>query len=181
MLEIVISGDEMWDEQRCEFITDTPKAVLHLEHSLYAIALWESKWQKHFVGNQDITNDELMDYFSCMGVDGRIDDIWIRALSPAQIREIVDYMNNPMSATTFSDNNQNQHSNEIVTTELIYYWMAAAQIPFSCDRWHFNRLMNLIHIAGIKSQPPKKMSKREIMSQNAALNRARRSKYGSKG
>ena len=41
--------------------------------------------------------------------------------------------------------------------------------------------MTLIRICNIKNQPAKKMSKREIMQRNSALNAARRAKLNSKG
>ena len=70
---------------------------------------------------------------------------------------------------------------QIITSELIYYWMTALNIPFECQRWHLNRLMTLIEVAGIKNQPAKKMSKKDIAAQNRSLNAARRAKMNSRG
>ena len=72
---------------------------------------------------------------------------------------------------------------EIITSELIYYWMAANQIPFECENWHLNRLLTLIQVCGIKNDPKggKKMSKREIISENDRINEMRKAKYNTKG
>lgn len=180
MLVLEIKGDEMWDEATNQFVYGD-SLVLHLEHSLYAIALWEAKWQVPFLDNKELTNEQLLDYIACMAEEPlTIDDL--KVLSPSHIKQISDYMANKMSATWFSDrDNKKNGAGEVVTAELVYYWMSALQIPFTCEKWHFNRLMTLIRIASIKNQPPKKMSKSATMAQNHALNKARRAKMHSKG
>ena len=106
-------------------------------------------------------------------------DVYKR-LSRSNIEDINKYIDAPMTATTFSDNNAGK-SREIVTSELIYYWMIALNIPMECQRWHLNRLLTLIRVCNVKNTPPKKMSRREIMNRNAALNAARRKQLNSKG
>ena len=98
-----------------------------------------------------------------------------------QIDIILGYINDSMTATTIKERGGPKRSREIVTSELIYYWMVALEIPFECQKWHINRLMMLIQICEIKNQPDKKMSKRSAMQQNAALNAARRQKAHSRG
>ena len=87
-----------------------------------------------------------------------------------------------MTATTFSNNGQKGGSNgEVLTSELIYYYMIASNIPFECQKWHLNRLITLIRVCSIKNQPPKKMGKGELMKRNASLNAARRKQLNSRG
>jgi hypothetical protein len=97
------------------------------------------------------------------------------------IKGVLEYIEDPMTATTFSNNKKEAKKGEFITSELVYYWMTALNIPMECQKWHFNRLMTLIRIAGEKNQPPKKMSKNEILSRNKALNAQRRAKLRSKG
>ncbi len=115
-----------------------------------------------------------------MTITQNVNDNVYNSLTSKNIDEINKYIDAPMTATTFSDNT-NSRSREIVTSELIYYWMISLNIPMECQKWHLNRLLTLIRVCNVKNTPPKKMSRREIMSRNAALNAARRKKLNSKG
>ena len=180
MLQIVIPGQEFWDEQRQEFI-NTKEQVLQLEHSLISLSKWEAKWCKVFLSKQEKTQEETIDYIKCMTITPNVDPEVYNHLTRENIKEIEDYIAAPMTATYFSSDNAGKSSREQVTSELIYYWMIALNIPFECQKWHLNRLLTLIKVCNIKNQPPKKMSKREIMSRNAALNAARRQQLNTKG
>ena len=181
MLQIRIPGQEFWNEKDEEFVSG-PDTIISLEHSLISISKWESKWHKPFLSNKKPTNEELLDYIKCMTITPNISDEIFNRLTNENIDKILKYINDPMTATTITERDGGRHrSSEIVTSELIYYWMVAMQIPFECQKWHINRLMMLIRICGIKNQPDKKMSKRSTMQQNAALNAARRQKLHSRG
>lgn len=180
MLQIVIPGQEFWDEQKQEFI-NTKEQVLQLEHSLISLSKWEAKWCKVFLSKQEKTQEETIDYIKCMTITPNVDPEVYSHLTRENIKEIEDYIAAPMTATYFSSDNAGKSSREQVTSELIYYWMIALNIPFECQKWHLNRLLTLIKVCNIKNQPPKKMSKREIMSRNAALNAARRQQLNTKG
>ena len=180
MLQIVIPGQEFWDEQKQEFI-NTKEQVLQLEHSLISLSKWEAKWCKVFLSKQEKTQEETIDYIKCMTITPNVDPEVYNNLTRENIKEIEDYIAAPMTATYFSSDNAGKSSREQVTSELIYYWMIALNIPFECQKWHLNRLLTLIKVCNIKNQPPKKMSKREIMSRNAALNAARRQQLNTKG
>ena len=179
MLRIVIPGQELWDEEKQEFI-NTKEQVLQLEHSLISLSKWEAKWCKVFLSKQEKTAEETIDYIKCMTITPNVDPEVYTRLTKENIKEIEDYIAAPMTATYFSAND-NKPSREQVTSELIYYWMIALTIPFECEKWHLNRLLTLIKVCNIKNQPPKKMGKREIMSRNAALNAARRKQLNTKG
>ena len=179
MLNINIPARELFNEVKQEFI-QTREYSLQLEHSLVSISKWESKWNKPFLGKGDKTIEETIDYIKCMTITQTVPDIVYSSLTDDNINTINKYINLPMTATTFSSFN-NVPNREIITSEIIYYWMISLNIPMECQKWHLNRLLTLIRVCNIKNTPAKKMNKRDIMSRNAALNAARRKKYNSKG
>ena len=180
MLYITVPSCEMYDESIEEFVY-AKEQTLQLEHSLVSLSKWESKWCKPFLSKQDKTMEETIDYVRCMTVNQVSDPTVYSRLTLDNLNSINEYIGSPMTATTFSNTPKGGSSGEQVTSELIYYWMIALNIPFECQKWHLNRLLTLIRVCEVKNQPPKKMSKREIMSRNAALNAARRKKLGTKG
>ena len=180
MLQITIPGIELWDESR-EIFTQTKEQTLQLEHSLVSLSKWESKWGKAFLSKQEKTYEETIDYIKCMTITQNVDPNVYNHLSKSIIDKITEYIEAPMTATYFSKEQSSGNSIEQVTSELIYYWMIALNIPFECQKWHLNRLLTLIRVCNIKNQPPKKMSKRAIMSRNAALNAARRKQLNTRG
>ena len=180
MLEITIPEVEQWDEVNQEFIT-SKEQVLRLEHSLVSLSKWESKWNKPFLDKKEKTREETIDYIKCMTLTQNVDPNTYNLLTKENIIEINKYISSPMTATTFSEDPNKKSSREIITSEIIYYWMISLNIPFECQKWHLNRLLTLIKVCSIKQQPPKKMSKRDVMSRNAALNAARRKQLNSKG
>jgi hypothetical protein len=180
MLRITVPAVELWDENKQEFVS-TKEQTLQLEHSLVSLSKWESKWCKAFLARNNKSHEEILDYIKCMTLTQNVSPEVYDYLSPENITEINKYIDAPMTATYFSEDGSAKTSREIVTSELIYYWMIALNIPFECQKWHLNRLLTLIKVCNIKNAPPKKRSKRDIMSRNAALNAARRKQYNSKG
>ena len=180
MLPITIPSVELYDEYHGEFIS-TKEQTLQLEHSLVSLSKWESKWHKPFLSKQEKSHEETIDYIRCMTLTQNVDPNVYNYLTNENIKRVNDYIDDPMTATTFSDDKKGKPSREIVTAEVIYYWMIALNIPDKCEKWHLNRLLTLIKVCNIKNQPAKKMSKREIMSRNAAINAARRQQMNSKG
>lgn len=179
MLTITIPARELYDEKNQMFF-NTKEQTLRLEHSLVSISKWESKWRKAFLKKDEKTNEEIIDYIKCMTITQNVDPNVYNFLTRSNINEIIEYIDNPMTATTFA-NNENNNSREVITSELIYYWMISFNIPMECQRWHLNRLLTLIRICSIKNTPPKKMNKREVANRYAKLNAARRNKMNSKG
>ena len=84
-----------------------------------------------------------------------------------------------MTATTFVDRKKSLKK-EIITSEIVYYWMVMYNIPFECEKWHINRLLTLIRVCTVKMNT-EKMSKKDLYAQNRALNMARRKRLGTKG
>lgn len=182
MLTITVPiSPEGWDEKREEFV-DAKTQTLQLEHSLVSLSKWESKWKKSFCSSKNITNEEMLDYVKCMTLTKNVDPEVYDHLTQENVNEIRAYIDDPMTATTFMKEGAGQNNRETITSELIYYWMIASNIPFDpCQKWHLNRLITLIRVCSVKNNPPKKRSRREIMSRNAALNASRRQQMNSKG
>lgn len=181
MLLLTLPAIEGWDEKKEEFVDLVKETTLQLEHSLVSISKWESKWHKPFLLDNNKTDVELMDYIKCMTVTQNVKPETYERITADQMDQIRKYINDPMTATTFSDEKENKRSREIVTAEIIYQWMIALQIPPQYEKWHLNKLLTLIKVCNIKSQPPKKQNKRDILLRNSALNEARRKKLNSKG
>lgn len=181
MLVIVVPGVEDWDEQKEEFVPAKPPVTLQLEHSLISLSRWESKWEKPFLSKEAKTVEETIDYIRCMTLNSGVSPDVYKRLTSQNLRDVNAYIDAKCSATTIREEKSGSRSTEIVTSELIYYWMVASNIPFECQKWHLNRLLTLIRVCSIKNQPPKKMGRRNTMKQNAALNAARRQRAHSKG
>lgn len=180
MLFITIPSNELFDEQNNEFIT-TPETTICLEHSLVSISKWESKYNKPFLSDEPKSISETLDYIRCMTITQNVNKTVYNSLTNDNIGKINEYIQAPMTATTFYDYRKPVGAKkEIITSELIYYWMITLNIPMECQRWHLNRLLTLIRIFNVKNDADK-MSKGEIMRRNAALNAARRKKLHTRG
>lgn len=182
---IHIEKQEMWDETKEEFVY-TESGDLFIEHSLYSINLWEEKYHKPFMVKDNKTNAELLDYIRMMTLNS-VDDSIYSKLSKETIEEINAYMEDPMTATTFSKEEEKEFSkrmNRFVTAELIYYWMTAENIPFECDRWHINKLLTLIKVCSIENKPEdkknKKLTQADLTARRAEME-ARRAKHHTNG
>lgn len=177
----------MYDEATNTFFT-IPSKKLVLEHSLVSISKWESKWHKPYLQNPNLrrytaerTQDEFRDYVRCMTIGDNIDPVVYLGLSRKNYKDIGDYINDPMSATTISSIGDKRNS-DIITSELIYYWMTELNIPFyPCEKWHLNRLLKLIEVCALKKEKPKKMSPSAIAKRNHSLNAARKAKHHTRG
>ena len=181
MLPIIVPlTPEEWDEKTEEFIAPKTQTLL-LEHSLVSLSKWESKWCKPFLSSSDKTNEETLDYIKCMTITQNVDPDVYNHLTHENISQIDQYIYAPMTATTFREDKTKRVNNQIITSELVYSWMVALNIPFECQKWHLNRLLTLIRVCEVNMQPPKKMSKRDVMSRNAALNAARRKQFNTNG
>lgn len=172
MLTIEIPSVEVFDELESTFTT-TKAASFVIEHSLVSVSKWESKWCVPFLSKVDKTEEETIDYIRCMTLTQNVEQSVYSLLTQKNIIDITDYINAPMTATTITQTT-GRPNREIITAELIYYWMIALNVPFECQKWHLNRLLTLISVCSIKQQPPKKMRGRALAKSNSALNAQRR-------
>ena len=178
MLQITIPAGKAWDESKEEFVVSKEQTLL-LEHSLVSLSKWEQKWHKPFLSKEEKTLEETIDYIKCMTLTRNVKPETYFFLTEENIIEINKYIENPMTATIFSD--EKKPSREIITNELIYYWMIALNIPQEYQKWHLNHLLALIRVCNIKNAPAKKMSKYEIMKRNRELNEKRRQQLNTTG
>ena len=179
MLQIVIPEREYFDYEKEEFVY-IGELKLTLEHSLISISKWESKWKKPFLDDRtEKTAEESADYIRCMSIGKEIDSLSLRWIPPEVYKQINEYIADSMTATWFNETKKKPGAGQVVTSELIYYWMIVYHVPSEYAKWHLNRLLTLIKICEIKNAPPKKMKRKEIYSRNAALNAARKQKLAS--
>lgn len=179
MLSIKIPETEVYDEKTRSFVRIREQEV-QLEHSLISISKWESKFHKPFLVEEPKTLEETLAYLDCMLINKVQDLYWQAALSDDDLRKVYAYIEDPMTATKFYGQNGKETRKETVTSELIYYWMMEAGVPFECQKWHLNRLLTLIRVCGVK-RSDKKMSASETSAYNRALNASRRKRLGSRG
>lgn len=180
MLTITIGGIEQYDEINNEFTTSKVH-TLTLEHSLVSLSKWESFYCKPFLTKKGKSYEETVYYVRCMTLTQNVNEEAYSNIDDTIISQVNEYIDAPMTATTFSKTNKQTPNRETVTAEIIYYWMIALSIPLECQKWHLNRLLTLISVCNIKNQPPKKLNKKAILNQNAQLNAARRAQYNTKG
>lgn len=172
---------EYFDSGKEEFIY-LPETDVELEHSLLSISNWESIWHKPFLENYEKSSEEIASYIECMFITPKYPDkLLVDYVIAKYSDDILNYIQEDRTATTFKNNAGGRSSNSYISSELIYYMMSQLGISFETEKWHLSRLMALLKIANDKSSPNKKMSKRDIMSDYARLNRMRREKYNTKG
>lgn len=183
MLQLSVKGGERYDEEQNLFIYDNP-FELRLEHSLVSISKWEMKWELPFlkcVKDKALTNPQMIDYVRCMTMNQNVPDNVYFRITLQDFETIWEYIDRKMTAAWISSTGGHGRTSEVVTSDLIYYWMFSYGIPKDCEKWHLNRLLMLIDIFAIKNSSGKKMSRNEIYQQNRALNEARKAKYKTKG
>ncbi len=192
MLKVIILPTEHYDEDRNIFFKYPEQPVtLFLEHSLLSISKWEEKWHKPFLTDERLSTEETLDYIKCMivkSIPNQLDSKWLYNLDEKSLKSINDYIKDPMTATFFNEQaNKNPKNKRIITNELIYYWMVSYQIPFSCEKWHINKLITLIKVCNAENEAASKdnkknsaLSKNDIAARRA-LNAQRRAKLHSRG
>ncbi|MDY6073112.1 MAG: hypothetical protein SPI49_03335 [Eubacteriales bacterium] len=180
MLRIIIPAQEVYDEKFGTFC-NIKETELQLEHSLISVSKWEQIWNVPFFSEKEKTNDEILSYIKCMSINNQIDDHVFLLLSTEDFKKINSYIEAKMTATWFGKENRGSVSRQVITSEIIYYWMITLGIPFECQKWHINRLLTLIKICNIKNAPSEKISRSEQINNQRMLNNARRRALRTRG
>jgi len=176
MLEIDVTMEESFDEESNTFVTVTSFKV-RLEHSLVSMSKWESLWKKPFLGKDKKTQKEIVSYIKFMILNDELPAGVFSRLIDAYVQSIQEYIADEMTATKLYNDPNAPTSREIITSELIYYWMVSLNIPVEFQDWHLNRLITLIRVINLKNTPKKKMT----LNQRRELNRSRLNKYNTRG
>lgn len=180
MLRLIIDEDEVFNEEDNTFST-SGGVVLEFEHSLLSLSKWESKFQKPFLAAGVKTPEEIIGYLEAMLITPDLGLDVLYRCSPKDIDKIQEYIDSSQSATTFGSMPERRGPGEVITSELIYYWMVAFNIPFECQTWHLNRLFALVRICNIKNSKPQPLSRHEIAQRNRELNAKRKAEMGTTG
>lgn len=191
-LEVFIPKGDLWDESTDRFVCiNMPESgvTLKLKHTLLSLSDWESKYKKPYINSnpfqkKGLTRAERLDYIRSMTLNPEdiTDDNIYQLISPSQMKQIDDYIADPMTATTVKDAKDKRRGGKFITAELIYYWMSTFNIPYiPCQEWHLNKLLTLIKVCSEESKGPQKTNKRTAMEEQRALNQMRRQALGTKG
>lgn len=174
VLDLYVPGKEFWNSELQEFIY-TKDITLHLKHSLVSLTRWEQHYKRRFLDDGPKNEEEYRFYIQCMTLNKDVDPLVYTVLQEDNIKKVTDYLHDSMTATTLPKQNNNRSNSEKLSSELIYYYMSALNIPFECEKWFLNNLIILISIASIKNNPQEKKSK-PSWSSIRALNAARNAK-----
>lgn len=184
MITINVPKSEVFNSESNIFYRVEKPTTIQLEHSLISLQKWESKWHKPFLVKGDKTIEETIDYIRCMCVTPNVKDDVFYCIPLEESKRISNYIEDTMTATTFKDTKKSGTNKEIITSEIIYYWMVALNIPSEYKKWHLNQLLTLIHVTSLKNSPKKKgspRSRRSLLEEHKAINERNRKLLKTKG
>lgn len=175
MLLVTVPQGEIYDPKTRMFVY-TSETVLRLEHSLVSLSKWESRWKVPFL-NREHPSEMFDDYIRCMTITQNVDPNVYLVITNDIRKRVKAYIEESQTAAVVNEAQRLHQSRQFVTSDLIYYWMTALNIPFEpCQKWHLSRLMMLIKIANVENKSGNKMSKADSAKAQHAQNAARRAK-----
>jgi len=183
MLQLNVIMSESFNEETNSFITET--WPLKLEHSLVSLSKWESKYEKPFLESNNKSEEEILDYITMMDLEEESPPEVFSNLSNEDYNRINTYINAKMTATWFNRKNKPKGGRQVITSELIYYWITSYEIPWTVEMWHLNRLFTLIEVFneehGSRDNKTKRRSGTSLAEERRALNESRRRQLGTNG
>jgi hypothetical protein len=182
MLKLTIPATESFDYAKEEFIY-TDELTLEFEHSLLSLSKWEQSFEKPFLGPAEKTPDEMLAYIQAMCFTPDVPIETLKRFTGEQFELLNQYINSPQSATWFNETvvKPASRGREVITAEIIYYWIFANEIPIDCQSWHLNRLFTQLKVFEQKNAPPKKMGKADAIAQRNMLNAKRKAEMKTSG
>lgn len=185
MIQITVPKSEYYDQAKEIFYSVDKPVTIQLEHSLISLQKWESKWNKPFLVKTEKTAEESIDYLRCMCLTPNVKDDVFYCIPPSEMTRLSEYIDSPMTATTFAEDKipggGGKGKKQIVTAELIYYWMISYNIPSEYRKWHLNQLITLIRVFNEENKPKKKKSRNQLLAEHRALNEANKLRYHTHG
>lgn len=178
MIAIDLGKIEYFDDDTSTFEYEEG-GVVRFEYSLKALYDWEARWRKPFLKGE-ITETEWEDFIRTMALDP-FDD---RFLTDDVKQLLADYISDSQTATTFSSQADGQNGfkkPKLYTAEELYALMFSAGVDIKFEERNLNRLLIILKIIGTHNNPPKKMSKQDIIRQNKSLNAQRKAKMKTRG
>lgn len=177
MLSYLFPSKEVYNEETNEFTTIGGERYF-FELSLRGIAEWEAENERPFFATK-LNAEDAISIVDIMCMDNDYFDE--RLIDAPFLSAVNSYISKKNTATVIHNEDADSKTGSFITSEVIYAMMFELSIPIECENWNINRLMTLIKVMQIRSQPSKKMSRAKVASENQRLNALRRSKLNSKG
>jgi len=180
MLKLIIPQEESFDEATNRFVV-TKATILEFEHSLASLSKWESTFERPFLSNDKKSSEEVIAYVEMMLLTPDVSVETLESLTQVHYDKINQYISSKQTATTINEVRKGGRGGEVITAEIIYYWMVSMGIPFECQYWHLNRLLMLIKVINRKNEPSRKLGRNEAARKQRELNEQRRAQFNTRG
>lgn len=187
-ITIEIEGRPLFDQRTQSFLPRPKSRQIRLEHSLISMSRWEEETKRKFFSKLDgpQSTEDILFYIKCMSLDGPIDDNLLRCISKKELERVGAYISDNRTATTFAQTNSKGKAGTM-TSEVLYYYIAAFQLPPYVEKWHLSRLLTLIRVANAKQAAAGKKGKKDGVNYQsrvdswARLNEKNKARLGTSG
>lgn len=187
MIEINVPASSVVDPDTNRIYRVKKDQKIQLEHSLISIQKWESRWHIAYLKrDHQKTYEQIIDYIRCMTLTPNVADDVYYCIPDSELKRVAQYIDDPMSATRVHDAPPVKsfgigQKQDVVTAEVIYYWMIAMNIPYECRKWHLQQLLTLIRVINAKNAPKKKRPMKDVLAEYRSINEENKKRFGTKG